>query len=44
MKMKKIIIAAVCGLCLMAGTVVASGLDNAVLSMAGSAADLHVRF
>lgn len=39
--MKKIVIAAVCGLCLMAGAVVASGAD---VTVAGSAGGIHVSF
>ena len=40
--MKKVIIAAICGLCLCAGVAFASGLDNS-LSVAGSGGDLNVR-
>lgn len=40
--MKKLIISAVCGLCLCAGAVIASNTDNA-MSVAGSGGSLHVR-
>lgn len=40
--MKKVIIAAVCGLCLCAGAAVMSSADNAI-TVAGSGGDLHVR-
>lgn len=40
-KMKKLIIAAVCGLCLCAGAAALSGLDNTV-SIAGSGGGIHV--
>lgn len=40
--MKKLIIAAICGLCLCAGAVVASNGDAAA-SVAGSGGHIHVR-